>query len=221
YHLLKYIAQTKKKIYLSTGMATLKEISETLNFLELNRSGPITLMHCVSMYPPQAQHLNLEIIPLMKKLFDIPSGYSDHFPGTMACLLAAILGASTIETHFTLDSCRKTGDHFHSVNPDDLKQLIENISLFTTMRGKLSSVFQKADRDLIYNYRRGLFSAKNLPKGKLLQENDFLFCRPKTILSPNEMESLIGKKLLNDVAPYQPIEPFFVDKYADKENQQD
>jgi len=211
FHLLKYIAQTQKKIYLSTGMATLDEISNTLNFLKLNKSGPIILLHCVSMYPPEAQHLNLEIIFLLKKIFDMPTGYSDHYPGTDACLLAAILGASTIETHFTLDSSQKTGDHFHSVEPDDLKKLIEKILLFTQMRGISRSIFHKADRLFSDDYRRGVFAAKNLPKGKILKEDDFLFCRPKTIISPNDIESILGKRLLDDVSSFQPIEPSYIE----------
>jgi N,N'-diacetyllegionaminate synthase len=98
-YLLKYIAQTAKPVYLSTGMANVSEIGETLEFLRQEQSGPVTLLHCISMYPASAEVLNLEIIPFLRTLFEIPVGYSDHYPGTKACLAAAMLGATVIERH--------------------------------------------------------------------------------------------------------------------------
>ena len=206
FHLLKYIAQTGKKIYLSTGMATLDEISNTINFLKTNNSGQVVLLHCVSIYPPNEHHLNLNTIQLLHNIFNLPVGYSDHYPGTDACLLAAILGATVIETHFTLDCLQKEGDHFHSVEPDQLKQLIEKILLFYSMKGKQTSVFQKPDKTFASTYRRGVYSSSHLPEGKILQEEDLLFCRPESTFSPNDLEKITGKKLLNDVPQYHPIE---------------
>ena len=209
-NLLKYVAQTKKRIFLSTGMATLDEIFKTLEFLRNENSGPVNLLHCISMYPPSSQNLNLEIIPFLNRIFDIPTGYSDHFPGTKACLAAAMLGASVIETHFTLDSSKQEGDHFHSVEPEDLKDLIENISLFNKMRGNFNSIFNRPDRKLAVEFRRGLYSAYNLPKGKRLEEKDFLFARPCSTLSPNDIEQLIGKQIIDDIPMYAAMKQNFV-----------
>ena len=134
-HLLGFIAETKKPIYLSTGMATLTEISETLYYLSEVKSGPVTLLHCMSLYPAEAKDLNLAIIPYLKELFGVSVGYSDHYPGIKACLVAAMLGAEVIETHFTLDITKEGADHYHSVDAEMLRQLVTEIDLFQQMKG--------------------------------------------------------------------------------------
>lgn len=202
-HLLGYIARTSKPIYLSTGMATLSEIADTLEYLKNEDSGPVTLLHCLSLYPPNAEHLNLSIIGLLKQVFKVPVGYSDHYPGTKACLAAATMGADILEVHFTLDSSKEGGDHFHSVEPDQLKQLISDIALFDTMRGQECEIFNRPDRQYAKDYRRGLYAARMLAAGETLKEEDFLLCRPTSELSPDDVDRLKGKSLDRDVAEYE------------------
>jgi len=205
-HLLRYIAKTKKSIYLSTGMATLKEIAESLEFLKNEKSGPVKLLHCVSMYPAKVEHLNLATIKLLNQIFNIPVGYSDHYPGTKACLFAAMLGAEIIETHFTLDSSIKGGDHFHSVDPISFKKLVSDIDLFYKMIGTRQSILDRPDRKYAKEYRRGLFVAKDLPRGHFLKEEDILSCRPVSELSPNDLEWLEGQILNQEMSAYEPLQ---------------
>ncbi len=210
-YLLKFIAQTKKPIYLSSGMATLAEIAETLNFLSTEQSGPVTLLHCISHYPAKAEDLNLAIIPLFKKLFNIPVGYSDHFPGIQACLAAIMLGAEVVETHFTLDTSKEGGDHHHSADPKMLKRLVEErlveeSKLFNTMKGSTAVIYKRPDRSMLTTFRRGVYAAKDLKRGSVLREEDFLFCRPASELSPNDLEWLKNKTLTKDVLAYNKIE---------------
>jgi sialic acid synthase SpsE len=205
-HLLGFIAQTKKPIYLSTGMATLAEIAETLHFLNTENSGDVTLLHCVSLYPAQADDLHLDIIPLLKKLFGVPVGYSDHYPGIQACLAATMLGAEVIETHFTLDTSKEGGDHHHSADPDMLRQLVSEIHLFTTMKGKERAIYHRPDRQWVVKFRRGVYAAKHLPAGSTLNEKDLLFCRPTSAFSPNDIDWLKGKITSQDVAAYKAID---------------
>lgn len=201
-YLLKYIAQTRKPIFLSTGMATLVDIADTLEFLKAENSGAISLLHCISMYPTIAEDLNLEIIPLLKNMFGRPVGYSDHFPGTRACLAAAMLGAEIIETHFTLDSTLPEGDHYHSADPEDLKTLIADMELYKIMRGDAKNIFERPDRHFATTYRRGLYTARSLAKGEVLKVEDLLMCRPTSDLSPNDIDRLIGKRV-NQALPAQ------------------
>ena len=201
-YLLKYIAQTRKPIYLSTGMATMVDIADTLEFLKTENSGAVSLLHCVSMYPAVAEDLNLELIPLLKNMFGRPVGYSDHFPGTKACLAAAMLGAEIIETHFTLDSTQPEGDHSHSAEPEDLKTLIADMDLHKIMRGDVKNIFERPDRNLATTYRRGLYTARSLAKGAVLKVEDVLMCRPTSDLSPSDMTRLIGKRI-NQALPAQ------------------
>jgi len=208
--LLSHIAQTKKPVYLSTGMATLDEISETLRYLEEQKSGPVTLMHCLSLYPAKAEDLNLSIIPFMKKTFECPVGYSDHYPGTMGCLAAAMTGAEVIETHFTLNSLEEGGDHSHSVEPDSLKQLVADIRVVTAMRGHYQTMLNRTDRTFAKEYRRGLYAAEPLSAGAQIKETDFLFCRPTSDLSPGDMMWLPGNMLNHDIDQYMPVKKHFI-----------
>ncbi|MCP4351320.1 MAG: N-acetylneuraminate synthase [Desulfobacterales bacterium] len=204
-HLLKYIAQTGKPIYLSTGMAELSEIADTLFFLSQQKSGPISLLHCLSIYPAKAEDLNLDVILLLKEIFGVPVGYSDHYPGTKACLLAALMGADVIETHFTLDTSIEGGDHYHSADPEELQELIENISLFETMSGTRESIYNRPDREFAAQFRRGVYVANDLPKGHRLAEKDLLFTRPVSDFTPSDLDTLIGKELTKDIAANQGI----------------
>jgi sialic acid synthase SpsE len=211
-YLLGYIAQTKKPIYISTGMASLEEIATTLNFLKSKSSGPISLLHCISKYPAYASDLNLQIIQLLKILFGLRIGYSDHCPGTKACLAAVILGAEIIETHFTLDSSKEGGDHYHSVEPKDLQALVADINLFQEMRGTANGIFERPDRHLASTFRRGLHTARKLSKGDIIGEADLLMCRPTSILSPNEIESVLGRSISLDLPPGTPMNPKYIKK---------
>ena len=205
-HLLGYIAQTGKPIYLSTGMATLAEIGETLELLEKIGVGPVTIFHCLSLYPAQAGDLNLEIIPLLSRIFGVPVGYSDHYPGTKACLAAVMLGAQVIETHFTLDPFKEGGDHQHSVDPPMLEQLTIDIDLFHQMRGDGQAIYHRPDRSLAQDYRRGMYAARDIVKGGVVCQEDLLFCRPTSQLAPNDLERLGRMTLTRDVAVFEEIQ---------------
>ena len=198
--LLRQIAQTGKAIYLSSGMASLDELAETLSFLQAEKSGPVTLLHCLSLYPAESKDLNLETIPFLKSVFQLPVGYSDHHPGTDACLAAAMLGAEVIETHFTLDSAKEGGDHFHSVEPDALKELVSKITLFDIMRGQRQTIFQRPDRQFAKDYRRGVHAARKIEKGRPITMDDLQLCRPATSFSPNDLDQIIGKTALEEIA---------------------
>ena len=205
-YLLGFIAETRKPIYLSTGMATLSEISEILYYLFEMRSGPVTLLHCLSLYPANAEDLNLAVIPYLKELFGVPVGYSDHYPGTKACLAAAMLGAEVIETHFTLDTTKKVADHYHSVDAELLRQLIADIELFRQMKGTKQVFHNRPDRRYATQYRRGVFTAKSLKKGDTLRTEDLLLCRPTSRLKPEDLKWLEGRMMKQDIDAFHAID---------------
>src|SRR3972149_7059153 len=213
-HLLGFIAETKKPIYLSTGMATLTEISETLYYLSEVKSGPVTLLHCISLYPADVKDLNLAIIPYMKGLFGVSVGYSDHYPGIKACLAAAMLGAEVIETHFTLDITKEGADHYHSVDAEMLRQLVTEIDLFQQMKGTKQGCYNRPDRKYAVQYRRGVFTAKSLKKGDTLRKEDLLLCRPTSQLKPEDLKWLEGRMIKQDIEEFQAIDRDAVENYA-------
>ena len=204
-HILSAIALTKKPIYLSTGMATLDEIDLSLEFLKKQESGDVTLMHCMSLYPAQAQDLNLSIISFFRKTYSVKIGYSDHYPGIDACLAAYALGAEVIETHFTLDASTEGGDHNHSATPEMLKVLVARIRLFNEMKGSCEVLSCRPDREFASSYRRGVYASRKLSSGKCLEIDDLLMCRPESSLSPNDIEGYVGKVLNEDVDKFEEI----------------
>lgn len=204
-YLLRYIAQTGKPIFMSTGMASLDEMAEMLPFLSSQGAGPVSLLHCLALYPAPASALNLEIIPLLAEMFDVPIGYSDHYPGIDACLAAAMMGAEVIETHFTLDTTREGGDHFHSVDPDMLRRLVDQIALFTEMRGTTAAIHDRPDRDMAAQFRRGVYTARDLTAGEEIGADDLLFCRPASSLTPNDYWQINGRRVKADIAAHQEL----------------
>ena len=162
------------------------------------------------MIPAVERDLNLEIIPYLQQVFEVPVGYSDHYPGTQACLAASMLGATVIETHFTLDSSKEGGDHSHSVEPAALKKLVEDIALLDTMRGDGRKIFTRPDRHYAKDYRRGLYAAREIKEGQQISENDLQLCRPESELSPNDLKNLDGKKVKTNVAAYSAIEASYI-----------
>lgn len=206
HHILGKLAETKKPLYISTGMASIGEIFTTIEFLKKNESGKIHLLHCISLYPPKAEDLYLETIPYLKNVFDLPVGYSDHFIGIDACFAAAVQGAEIIETHFTLDSDTPGGDHFHSVNPALLKKLIGDIKQYQKMIGKGKNIFKKrADIDNKNIFRRGLYAATDIDKGDDIKLEDIIMCRPKNELTPNDISWILKSKLQKNIHRHEPL----------------
>ena len=121
--MLQYVSKLKKPIILSTGMSTIKEIDSALKILYSNgvKNKNITLLQCTSEYPTPLSQANLNIIPELRKIFDISVGFSDHTIGFEAALGAVALGASIIEKHFTLDKSQKGPDHKTSIEPEEFK----------------------------------------------------------------------------------------------------
>jgi len=202
---LEYIACFGKPVYLSTGMADLYEIAESLNCLNAAGCKQLFLLHCISHYPPKAKDLNLDVIPFLKHLFNLPVGYSDHYPGIEACFAAAIKGAEVIETHFTLDNTQEGGDHFHSATPEELKTLRQRIDLFYAMSGSRQAIYDRPDRICKDDFRRGVYAQQDLKKGDTLSVNDLFCTRPPNEFTPNDINFLIGKILKRDIPLNHPI----------------
>ena len=204
--LLKKVAATGKPVYLSTGMASMDEISAAVDTLKSAGCRNISVLHCISHYPACADELNLSIIPYLKnQLKGSTIGYSDHFPGIEACLVAALMGAQVIETHFTLDKTIPEGDHSHSADPADLKTLKAKIEQFTSMAGSANALSQRPDRECAKDFRRGAYTVRQLKKGEVLKKEDLQFTRPASDFTPNDLEFLAGKILTRDLPPNTPV----------------
>ena len=196
YILLRRIAETKKPIILSSGMATLKEVQDAVLFLNKKGSGPVSVLHCTSNYPCPPEEINLSsMITLMNEL-DVPVGYSDHSGGIQAAIMAVTLGASIYECHFTLDKKFSGPDHKASADPKELK---DRIDVIRKVRIIMGSARKRPTKNEILSMRgivrKSIVASKDMPKGHTIREDDLEAKRPGDGLSPIHYRTLIGRKI--------------------------
>lgn len=202
--LIEYVAKTRKPLIMSTGMASLREIKEALDVARNNGAKDVILLKCVSNYPANPEDMNLVTIPDMKRLFKCDVGLSDHTLGICAAIAAFSLGATVIEKHFTLSRKIKTPDSFFSLEPNEFKQLVDNIRTVTKALGK---VRYGATRDEKKNmvFRRSLFAVEDIKKGEYFTERNIRSIRPGYGLTPKYIKTILGKKSKRDIFKGTPL----------------
>ena len=202
--LIKYIAQTKKPIILSTGMANEKEIKEAIDTIIQYGSGDFILLHCVSGYPTPVEEINLDTITLLKKKFKCEIGLSDHTLGNTSAILSIALGAKVIEKHFTFDRSEGGPDAEFSMEPHELKDLSENISLAHKAIGVGSFEMKSAEESNI-KFRRSIYVVEDIKEGETLTKDNVRRIRPGYGLKPKEYEKLIGSIANKDLDKGNPL----------------
>ena len=192
--LLKYVAKTKKKIILSTGMCNLKEIKRSVStILKYNKN--LAILHCVSNYPAEKSEANLNAILTLKKEFPkLSIGFSDHTIGPLASLAAAIMGAEIIEKHFTFDKNHDGPDHMLSLNFEEMKWLVDSIREFESMTGNGKKVPTKSELKNAKNNRKSLVANDEIKKGDRFNFNNVAIKRPGYGIEPGNLNKIINKK---------------------------
>lgn len=191
----KRILQTKKPVILSTGMATIEEIRKTVEFYKKNNMKKITLLHCVSNYPCSYRSINLNIIPKLKKLFNLPIGFSDHSEGNIAAILSVSLGGIMIEKHFTLDKNLPGPDHKASSTPREFSTLVKTIRAAETMLGNDQKRCRLEEREMRRIGRKSITLKRSMRCGEIINEKDIIMKRPGTGLNGQKIYMIIKKKL--------------------------
>ena len=202
--LIKYIAQTKKPIILSTGMANEKEIKEAIDTIIQYGSGDFILLHCVSGYPTPVEEINLDTITLLKKKFKCEIGLSDHTLGNTSAILSIALGAKVIEKHFTFDRSEGGPDAEFSMEPHELKDLSENISLAHKAIGVGSFEMKSAEESNI-KFRRSIYVVNDIKKGDFFTKENIRRIRPGYGLEPKDYEKIIGLRAKRDLEEGNPL----------------
>lgn len=198
---LEYIAKQAKPVLLSTGMATLSEVSAAMDCL-VNagmQRNEISLLHCTSEYPAPFQEVNLNAMLTLKNEFGLKVGYSDHTSGIEISIAAAALGAEFIEKHFTLDKSLPGPDHKASLNPIELiawVKAIRNVEIAMGSSEKKPSPSEIKNKGVV---RKSIFLRNNLPENHILRVEDLEMKRPGNGISPMEIDLVIGKKLKCDL----------------------
>jgi N-acetylneuraminate synthase len=206
---LRKIAALGKPVLLSTGMATLQEVRDTFDVL-VNGGIPkerITILQCTTEYPAPPAETNLLAMRTMQQEFGTAVGFSDHTEGITIAIAAVAMGATVIEKHFTLDRNLPGPDHKASLEPDELKAMIDGIRLVEKAIGDGIKRPGNAEQKNINIARKSLHLTKDLPAGHVLAATDLLPKRPGNGISPMLIDSVIGKKLLRDVAADEQLLP--------------
>lgn len=202
--LIKYIAETKKPMILSTGMANEDEIEEAMNVVSKYGCGDFILLHCVSGYPTPVEEINLDTITLLKKKFKCEIGLSDHTLGNTSAILSIALGAKVIEKHFTFDRSEGGPDAEFSMEPHELKDLSENISLAHKAIGVGSFEMKSAEESNI-KFRRSIYVVNDIKKGDVFTKENIRRIRPGYGLEPKDYEKIIGLKSKRDLEKGNPL----------------
>lgn len=190
--LLKNIAKTKKPVIISRGMASDEEIKFALKTLYEYGTKQVAILHCVSDYPANTKEMNLATIPDLAKRFKVVSGLSDHTLGINTSIAAVALGASIIEKHVTLDRSEGGPDAAFSLEPEELKELVEAIREVESSIGKPNyAITKKEEKSKIF--RRSLFVVKDIKKGEKFSKDNIRSIRPGYGLQTRYFDSVLGK----------------------------
>jgi N,N'-diacetyllegionaminate synthase len=206
---LRHIGKIGKPIILSTGMATLAEVGEAIEALELagmKRSG-ITVLHCTTEYPTAMCDVNLRAMLTIHDAFGVAVGYSDHTLGIEVPIAAVAMGATVIEKHFTLDSGLPGPDHRASIEPDQLKAMVSSIRNIELALGDGIKIPKPVEEKNKLVARKSLVAVRPIRAGELFSSDNVAAKRPGTGLSPMCWDSVIGTTARRDFAEDELLEP--------------
>lgn len=196
--LLIKIAKLGEPIIMSTGMSELSEVADAIKVLKENGAGEITILHCTTEYPAPYEDVNLKAIDTMKETFGLPVGYSDHTKGLEIPVAAVARGACVIEKHFTLDRNMEGPDHKASIEPDELKQMVDMIRHVEVAIGdgiKKVSPSELKNQDIA---RKSIIAKTAIKAGDVFTEENITTKRPGSGINPMKWFDLLGKTAKHD-----------------------
>jgi len=198
YPFLEYVAKKNKPIVISTGLSELYEIDKAIRTIENTGNDQIVILHCVSIYPPKDEEVNLNNITTLQNIYDYPIGYSDHTLGATIALASVVKGACIIEKHFTLDKNMFGWDHKVSADSEDLKTICaESKRIYKAMGNK--RIYREENDERVVEFRRSIVLTRNMKKGEIITEKDIDFKRPGRGIEPGYANIIIGRKLNKDL----------------------
>lgn len=198
--LLAYAASKGKPIVISTGLSDAADICSAIDCLERNGCHEICILHCVSIYPPQDDQVNLNNIDTLRSLFPRYSiGYSDHTLGITAPIVSLAKNVAVIEKHFTIDHDLPGWDHKVSAEPDELRAICEAARNGRKMLGTTELVVSE-DEERRNAFQRSIVAAHPIQRGDFISEDDIDYKRPGTGISPRDYQLVVGRRAACDIA---------------------
>lgn len=197
---LKKIGALKKNVIISTGMCIMSEINDAIE--ALNKAGTernkITILHCTTDYPTAMEDVNLNAMKNIATHFNLPVGYSDHTLGIAVPIAAVAMGATIIEKHFTLDKTLPGPDHKASLEPNELKSMVNAIRNIETALGNFEKKPTEREQKNMLVGRKSIHLVKPIVKDHIISESDLIMKRPGDGISPMLMEQVVGKRAIAD-----------------------
>lgn len=206
--LIEEIASLKKPTIISTGMLYEHEIKEIIKIFKRKKNNNICLLKCTSLYPSPDKTINLNSIATLKKKFPYPIGYSDHTLDDFAILSAVSLGANIIEKHITLDKKAPNADHFLSIEPPELKIMVQKIRRIENIMGNAAIIPVKQEIILRKERHRCIVASKLILKNDKINYNNIGLKRPlknKIGLETKYYNKIIGLKVKKNILKDEPI----------------
>jgi pseudaminic acid synthase len=202
--LIRRVAATGKPLIISTGMASIAELDDTVKAAREAGCKDLILLKCTSTYPATAGNTNIITIPHMRELFGCEVGLSDHTMGVGVSVASVALGATVIEKHFTLNRADGGVDSTFSMEPAEMMQLVEETERAWQALGKVSYGATEAEKKSIV-FRRSLYVVKDLKAGDVLTAENVRAIRPGLGLPPKYLEIVLGREVNQNIKKGTPI----------------
>lgn len=206
YPFLRAIGKRKESVIMSTGMCTLEEVRDAIKVLKDFGTKDITLLHCTTEYPAPYDSVNLKAMLTLQNEFGFNVGYSDHTNGIEVPVAAVAMGASVIEKHFTLDKNMEGPDHKASLEPDELKLMVQSIRNVEFALGDGKKQPSDAEKKNIVIARKSIVAACDIKKGEKFTEENLTAKRPGNGISPMNWAEVMGKIAKRDFSEDELIE---------------
>lgn len=203
--LIDYIAKTKKPMIVSTGKSTLADIDDAVRTIRENGNANYALLHCVSAYPTPYENLNLRVMETLKNSFQCTVGFSDHSEGYISSVAAVCMGAMIIEKHFTLDKTDYGPDHWFSLDPLELKLLVDNIRLVEKTFGSPVKNISSIETEVYKRASRSIVASETIEIGDIFSSKNLTFKRPGVGLKPNYIDVVKGRSAKRKFELDEPI----------------
>ncbi len=197
--MMRHIARKRKPMIVSTGMATVDEISETIAALE-DEGADFALTNCTSAYPPRYDQINLGLIPKMEKQFGVLVGHSDHTPEIWTGLAAVAVGACMLEKHFTLSRALKGPDHHISLEPEDFAKMVTAIRKIEKALGAEKKVYEEEEEVRSWAHH-SVVSLELIEAGSRISPAQISVKRPGGGVPAKHLSDIYGCVSARDIPP--------------------
>ncbi len=208
--LIKKIAGTGKPVIISTGIAHLADIELALQTCREAGKENVILLKCTSAYPAPYEDINLKTIPSIKEVFDCLAGLSDHTMGSAVAVAGVAVGAKVVEKHLTLNRADGGPDAAFSMEPEEFKEMVENIRMVEKALGKVTYDLTNKQKNS-RTFARSLFVAKDMKAGDVFTPENLRSVRPSVGLHTQYYEELLGKRIVKDAKAGTPMSWELVD----------